>query len=82
MFEVIGSSEEGYILQFQQRCNGGNDRVLLRWKTGGRSEAQAALGRSHAVGEALRYITSAMFSTLHTMVKDIHLHMLKDEELD
>lgn len=46
----------------------GSKWAVLSFENGDGTVAQDALVRSSAVKDALRYITSALFSTLHTLV--------------
>lgn len=74
MFVVIGSSKEGYAPQWQLICYAGSDQVVMPDKSIHGAVEQEALEHNDAVDESLRYISSSMFHTLHTMVENSQLY--------
>lgn len=82
MFEVIDSREDRYAPQLQQLCYADSDQVVLPGEPGDGAEAKETIDCSDVVDEALRYIESAMFTTLNTLVENNQLYTLKDEELN
>lgn len=78
---VIDSREEGYALQVQLPCYARSHQLVPASETGNGALAQKALDYSFVVDEALPYISSMMFRTLHKLVANTQMYMLKNEEL-
>lgn len=81
MFDTIGSRENEYAPQLQQPYYAESNRVVLSSETGDGALAQEAHDCNKAVEEALRYISFAIFSMLHTLLENSQVHTLKGEEL-
>lgn len=81
MFEAIGSRKEGYASQLQLPCYPESNQVVLRGEAGDGTLAQGAFDSSDPVDKALRYIASAMPSTLPMLLDNSQLYTLKDDEL-
>lgn len=81
MFEVIGTREEGYVLQLQRTCYAGRNQVVMPVGSGDQAVPQEALDHSGVVHEALDHLTSGMFSAPHTHGENDKWYKLKDDEL-
>lgn len=66
MFEDIDVREEEYALQMQRTSYAAINQIILSGEGGDGALAKEALDCKNVVDEALVYITSAMFSALHT----------------
>lgn len=69
MFKIIGSGEQGYILQWKQAWNSMGDHFLLLRDDGHRVLTSESDECYDAVDEASWYLSFTMFSTLHFLVQ-------------
>lgn len=54
-------------------CYAGSEKVVVPWDAEDGKVAQEAPESGEAIDETLRYIASAMFRTLHSLVENVPL---------
>lgn len=79
MFELFGSREQGYSPESQRACCALGDCGASPWDAGDELVLLRAVERSKTVEEALRYLASFMFISLHLLVENSQLYVLKAE---
>lgn len=81
VFEITGSCVKGHAPQWPRACHAVGNLVLAPGVARHRVIALHAVEHSDVVDEAIEYLLSSTFSALRSLVENMLLYALKEEEL-